>query len=367
MTRYVLCFACLFLGVGTGLAQVKDARAAETPAVRTLQDARRQGWQGALLILGALENSDAKSFPGIRAFAEDFRSVERVVNARTTADRLPSVDADVMLTRNPNFWRAFYETAVADPAFLYLYSGLLMTGGEAHRAAYVLILARQRPGVPKDVRRNDQLLLDQALAVIEEGDRAVQAGIKVFDTGDLDSAARTYREALAWWPQNSWAEYELGFTVRTRDETRTAGTSHKGASPWSPEALDHFAAARHHDPLRWEAYQGNDRDMTEAMLNLKRRVLPAWDRIKTDAAVDDDVLLRFAEGCQSAGIHDLALVARQVVVARRGRYSPADHPFISTSLRKVAPGDRAELTLKRLAGEKLQLRQLVKPEASPNP
>lgn len=367
MARYVLCFACLCLGAGAGLAQVRDARAADSPAVRTFQDARRQGWQGALLILGALENSDAKSFPGIRAFAEDCRSVERIVNARMTADRLPAVDADVMVTRNPNFWRAFYETAVADPAFLYLYAGLLMTGGEAHRAAYVLILARQRPGVPKDVRRNNQLLLDQALAVIEEGDRAVQAGIKVFDAGDLDTAARAYREALAWWPQNSWAEYELGFTLRTREEARNAGASRKSAPAWPPEALDHFAASRRHDPLRWEAYQGNERDMTEAMLSLKQRVLPAWDKIKTDAGVDDDVLLRFAEGCQSAGIHDLALVARELVVARRGRYSPADHPFISTSLRKMAPGDRAELTLKRLAGEKLQLRQLVKPDGSSNP
>jgi tetratricopeptide (TPR) repeat protein len=364
MLRVTLSIACIALLAGLILGQ---SQSPPEPG-QLVQDARRQGWEGAILILGPLESSDSRTFPGIRAFAEDLRSVERVVNARQTPGRWPGLDADVMVTRNPNFWRAFYEIALADPAFLYMHAGLLLSGGDAHRAAYVLFLARQRPGVPKELRRDNQLLLSQAIAMVEEGDREVQAGIKLFDAGDKEAAIRKYREALTRWPQNGWADYELGYALRTRDEAAHAVVPARAPAPaWSHDVLEHFAAARRHDPLRWEAYQGGDREVADAFLALKRRVLPAWEKIKTETRVDDDVLLRFAEGCQEAGIHDLALVARQIVVARRGRFAPADHPFISTSLRKLVPGDKTELVLKRLGGEKLQLRQLVTPDASSAP
>jgi hypothetical protein len=56
------------------------------------------------------------------------------------------------------------------------------------------------------------------------------------------------------------------------------------------------------------------------------------------------------------------LVTRQILVARRKSYAPADHPFISTSLRKLVPGKQTEEVLQRLSTGKLSVRQLVVPE-----
>jgi hypothetical protein len=51
-------------------------------------------------------------------------------------------------------------------------------------------------------------------------------------------------------------------------------------------------------------------------------------------------------------------------VARRGRYAPADHPFIAACLRTLAPGEPTEAVLKQLAGGTLKVRQLVAPEGA---
>jgi hypothetical protein len=65
--------------------------------------------------------------------------------------------------------------------------------------------------------------------------------------------------------------------------------------------------------------------------------------------------------CQRIGSHDLALAACQVLVARRGRYHPNDHPFISKSLRELAPGPVTERVLERLAGEQVTALRLIAP------
>ena len=67
-------------------------------------------------------------------------------------------------------------------------------------------------------------------------------------------------------------------------------------------------------------------------------------------------------GVSQAGIDELGLATRQVLVARRGRYAPSDHPYFTTSLRKLAPGEQTDELLKRLATGVLNLRQLVVPE-----
>jgi hypothetical protein len=98
---------------------------------------------------------------------------------------------------------------------------------------------------------------------------------------------------------------------------------------------------------------------------LSKKGMPAWQKLTRNPMkkVDDPVLEDLAAACQEASIHDLALVTRQIMVARRKSYAPADHPFICTSLRKLATGKQTEEVLKRLAADKkLSLRQLVIPE-----
>jgi hypothetical protein len=79
----------------------------------------------------------------------------------------------------------------------------------------------------------------------------------------------------------------------------------------------------------------------------------------TSDKMPDQVLVAFAEACQGAAAHEYALVARQVIVARRGRFDASDHPFFSTSLRALAPGDETETVLERLAGAQLHMALLT--------
>ncbi len=58
-------------------------------------------------------------------------------------------------------------------------------------------------------------------------------------------------------------------------------------------------------------------------------------------------------------MHELALVTRQVIVARRGRFDASDHPFLSASLRALAPDPITEGVIERLAGKQLNMIQLT--------
>ena len=102
--------------------------------------------------------------------------------------------------------------------------------------------------------------------------------------------------------------------------------------------------------------------MKPRLMALGRKVMPAWQVLIQGQSPADPQLLAFSEGLQEAGVDDLALVARQIVVSRRGRFAPDDHPFLATSLRRLVPGASTEEILTKLAGDRLQVRQIVKPE-----
>lgn len=127
-----------------------------------------------------------------------------------------------------------------------------------------------------------------------------------------------------------------------------------------PEVDSAFAKAPRHDPFQMMAYQGDNKEVIQGFLVLTKRGKPLVKDWKTQ--VNDEVIEQLASACQEAGIHELALLTRQVLVARRVNYAPADHPFITRSLTKLAPGETTEGVLKRLAKGTLKLRQLVEPE-----
>jgi len=110
-----------------------------------------------------------------------------------------------------------------------------------------------------------------------------------------------------------------------------------------------------------------DRAPRPGLLALVKKGMPAWEKVVRGrgAPVADGVLQELAAACQEADSHELALAVRQILVARRGRYAPADHPFLAASLRQLAPGADTEAVLKHLAGGTLQVRQLVAPEEAP--
>jgi hypothetical protein len=369
--RFAAIAAIVFASVLLWQAGTGPGRCAE-PIPPEIQEARSIGWQAARLVADKLWQSDRKVFPGIAAWLPDFRQTAARIGLEGSPDRFSPVRIDTLVTKNPRFWAAFYETAPGDPLLLIGYAGMLLSAGEGQRASYMLVAARQRPGIPEAIRKAMETLLHHGQRMGKPSNHLVKEAIGLHDQGRYEAALDKYRAALALWPQNGWAHYEIGLTLVSRFELASVGevtppdsavvavnTGRKNP----PEVAAAFAAARRHDPLQVAAYQGSDPDVIRGFLALGKKGKPAWNRLAQTAepVVEDRWIHQAADAFQEAGIHDLALVLRQVLVARRGSYRPEDHPFIAASLRKLAPGRETEAVLKRLAGGRLAVRQLVEP------
>jgi tetratricopeptide (TPR) repeat protein len=210
-------------------------------------------------------------------------------------------------------------------------------------------------------------VLGQCQQADKKSNRLVFEGIKLHDKEDYAGAIKKYREAIAAWPQNGLAHFELGLSLYCQQlvaagekpprEEITVNSGRKAA----PEVTAAYARARQHDPFQIKAYQGDDQEVIRGFLALAKKGMPAWEKVAKGGAVADDVLDDLSAACQEANNHELALAARQILVARRNSYAPTDHPFITASLRKLVPGKQTEEVLKRLAGGQLELRQLVAP------
>jgi hypothetical protein len=159
------------------------------------------------------------------------------------------------------------------------------------------------------------------------------------------------------------ARYSRAVPAETSVVPPGAVNINKG-TPFSEPVKAAYARARLHDPFQIHAYQGGDKEVIQGLMALVKDGMPAWEKLLKagQGKVDDEVIATLGAVCQQAGSHELALAARSVLVARRGGFAPADHPFITTSLNKLVPGKQTEAVLKRLAGGELQLRQLIAPD-----
>ena len=152
----------------------------------------------------------------------------------------------------------------------------------------------------------------------------------------------------------------MGYKLLTRPDnnpvTRNGPQNSKlhGRKGW-------LAHARQHDPLQIPAYQSPDPVILKSLPPLTQKVKPAWVKLEADPAhtLSDPDLKSLAEGFQRAGIHDYALAAHSVMVARAGRYLPSDVIWISDSLAEIAPGPATEKALQMLEGKELHLLTLV--------
>ena len=113
------------------------------------------------------------------------------------------------------------------------------------------------------------------------------------------------------------------------------------------------AESRRAQPFQWAAWQGAVKDVP-GMLNMHKVARPLWEKSLRDMkyVMTREELEQMSEVLQEAQVDDLALVTRQIFIVRQGRYMPTDHPFISKSLRRLAPGPQTEQTLKKLGGNK---------------
>jgi tetratricopeptide (TPR) repeat protein len=336
-----------------------------------LSEARQTGLQLARVIIERLEADDQSKFPGIQAWLEDVGKATKEMAANTSVEKWPSLNINALMANNPNFWQAYFEIAPGDPGLMVIHAGLLMSAGEMSRASQIFVVALQRPGIPKQVRNAMLELLSKIQKAGKASNALVEEGIKLHDKGDYSSALRKYDEALSAWPQNGMAHYEIGYSHYAQalfavgEKPPAPGTvivNGKKDLPAKTQAA--YAKARQHDPLQYMAYQGDERAVLDGLMALVKKGLPVWQKLAKDSEtkIDDKALQDFAEACQEAGIYELGLVARQILVTRRGRYAPSDHLYFTTSLRKLAPGEQTEALLKRLATGVLNVRQLVVPE-----
>jgi hypothetical protein len=117
-----------------------------------INEARRMGWLMAAAVVKVMKTSDLGAFPGLVPWLEDYDNVAKGIDEKIAADAWPALDVDALVTRNPNFWRAYYDIAPGDHALNLMHAGLLLAAGEAMRAQHLLAVGWQRPGMPEKVQ-----------------------------------------------------------------------------------------------------------------------------------------------------------------------------------------------------------------------
>ena len=371
------CVAWILSGVAIAFV-IEEAVAAEAPRQKPDEQAacRMMGWEAALAVVERLEDDRKPGFPGIDAWLKDFRKQTQGLDPKADPSKWPNVDVDALVTRNANFWRAYYEIAPGDPCLNMLHAGILLGCGEACRAGHVLEFEQHYHGFADTRLRGvaSEILRATRRAGLKS-EAVVEQGVKLHDQGDYAGAVKKYREALAIWPQNGIAHYELGNTLKTQaslaagekplppNSVRTFSPGTKLGPGFTAEVKAAFGQCRQHAPFEYMAYQGDDPAVIRGLLAIVKKVSAAAAVLgkSRDPAEIDRALDQLLEGCQEAQVHELALVGGQIRVARRDRYHPSDHPFIATSLRALAPGPTTEATLQRLAGQWVACRQLMAP------
>ena len=359
----------LLLVLSLSFVPVSTAMAAGAEPFAELRSAQRMGWDTASILAQGMAGSDPRRFPGIHAWLKEYRAIGGVPGKRAATAVIPKFDVDRLVTRSPAFWRAYFEMAPADSGAMLLHAGLLLAAGEASRAAYVLLIARQNRDIGKEMLEGINAMLEHAQGVLQRGAQEVSEAVKLHDAGSPQAAATRLRTLLAEWPGNALAHYELALTMVAQQYAdsgrkpplRARLSIHSELSP-STAALSAYTRARSHDPLLIRAYQGNEGSGANVLMVLGKTVRPLWESIARDtqAETSDDTLNTLAGALHEAGIAELAVATIQVLVAREGGYDDDDRKFIAAVLRGLAPS-AIDVVIKRLAQARPEFAKIVLP------
>jgi hypothetical protein len=335
-----------------------------------LQAAQRAAWETVGILAHGMTGSDPRRFPGIHAWLKEYRTLGGTIGKLAPNAPLPKLDPERHVSRSPVFWRAYFEQAPGDAFTLLWHGALLLGGGEASRAAYVLVLARQARNTDKPILEAIDGLIEHAQLVVQRGAQRVTDAARLHDEGDPATAAVRLRALITAWPANALAHYELALTAASRQYTdagrkpppRSRLTMHLDLPP-SSEAAAAYARARAHDPLLIRAYQGNETPSGDVLLVLGKTVRPLWDIIARDTLAEtrDETLWQLADALQDAGIAELSLTAGQVLIGREGgSYDEGDRKFVAANLRGLAPA-AVDPVLKRFAQTPAQFIRFILP------
>ena len=336
---------------------LQTASAQELPAwdkdatTKEIDGLRRYAWVLSDGIGKTLEKAPSATFPAVSAFMRDFRKARRDLDPDGPPSNWKLINVDTLAIHNPNYWSAVYEITPADPLLMWFHASLYALNGQAHRTFYSQQLAMHSP-VETPFRKEMPRLMVSAGRLISMGNVAVQNGTKLHDLEQYDEAAAVYRDVLSVVPSHSLALYELGYSLE-------AGTKEKGGSG-QKVAKPYFAKAKRFDPFMMSAYQGNfSAEEFKRFQALSTKAKPSWDRFSQTSPAQDSVkqLELLSSHFQDAGLHDLALIVRQLVVAHReNSYNGDDLRFIKASLQALMPQDDIEAILKPRGEGNVKLR-----------
>ena len=349
------------------IASARAAIAAQTFA--ELDAARRAGWDTVSILAHSMTVSEVQRFPNIHAWLKEFRAAGGTPGKRPAGAPIPKLDASRLSASNPVFWRAYFEITPGDSGAMLLHAGLLLAAGEVSRAAYVLIAARQSPTIDREMRSAVETLLEFCQSAIGKGAQQVAEAAKLHDAGSAANAATRLRQLLNDWPGNALAHYELALALVAQQYAqagrkpppRARLSIHSEISP-GPAALDAYAKARAHDPLLIRAYLGAEPQGADALLVLGKKVRPLWDQIarETEAKMGNDDLEALANALLEAGIAELSLAVRQVLIGRERGYDEQDRKNVAAALRSLAPA-AADPVVARLAAKKPEFVKIILP------
>jgi tetratricopeptide (TPR) repeat protein len=350
--RKSLFLLLIVVGVSGGAWAADPPQASEPVDVDPMKEALMTGATAAQIFLSYLKPNATTEFPGTLAWVYGAGATIAGLDKDHPTDAWRSLDPDQLITHNAAWWEAYYEIAPGDPGLALLHGGTLLCAGDPQRAMQVLRLALNHEDLDEGSARIIISVMQHAGAYMEPSHALVREGLVLHDKHDYLGAIAKYDAALKVWPRNAWALYEKGFSVRMNER--------KDDLP--PLVVSLFARSRAVDPFQWNAWQGSVKDIP-GLKEMHQYVRPLWEKSLKDMnyRMTDDELTKFAATLQLAGVDDLALVTRQILVQHRGRYAPDDHAFIEKSLRRLVPGDRTEATLARLAGSSFKAIRLYEP------
>ncbi len=312
-----------------------------------MSGARVMGVAVVQLMQDRLNPSEGTKFPGIHDWMSKEGKTLAKLDKATPDESWRKLDSRKLVQHNANFWQMYYEVVPGDPGLAMLHAGALLAAGDPDRAQTILRMTMNRGDLDDTTGKLITSLMQHCGAFMAPSIKLVREGIDLHDQGNYDGALKQYDAAQHLWPQNGWAAYERGTTLRIQGKQD------------ADAVVQAFAQSREIQPFQFHAWQGTIKDipgMKEMLTEMPELWEPSLKDIKYVTPQED--LLKMCEILQLAEVDDLALVARQIYIVRRGSYMPEDHPFISKSLRRLVPGVQAEATIAKLAGAGLTLTQI---------
>lgn len=324
----------LALFVATGPLQAQDAD--PDPIKTALGTMRRGGYQAATQIAaGIMVKAPKEHCPGTALWLGQMRKALAPLDLNKPPASWPALDLDALLYKNPAFWRMVFETYQGDPMLWTLVAGLQMAAGEGYHASDTLRMVIHSPNRPQVIRRTLAQVHGPIGNLLKLSQTRLRQGFPLHDKGDFEGAIKIYKEVLASWPQEGWAHFELGQSVRAQQMKKDPATAQL--------SNEHHAACRRHNPRMWKAWQGSGK-VLEGLRGLKLKMLPAWAKMEQGkelpAAFGD-----IAAGAQQAELHSIAILARMLAADHQGKAGEGYHAFMAKSLRALAPGEAIEALL----------------------